>query len=77
MRTDNIKIEVDGKELIVPYNRYVSAKTKDLREFGYEGLKEESVSAQLDLLLGGKKWTTVIGCVISSDKPSEIKKGKK
>lgn len=48
---------------------YVTAKTKQLREFGY-ALTEQHVSDQLDMLLAGKKLgtgLTVIGSFMEDE----------
>jgi hypothetical protein len=48
-----ITIIANGEARRVARSAYVSAKTKDLREFGYRNLSHSDVSAQLDLILAG------------------------
>lgn len=66
----NIKVNIDGQRATVPRAAYIKSKTKQLREFGYAKLTEQQVSAQLDLVLAGKKVGTgldVIGGFIEGD----------
>lgn len=59
-----LNIELDGMKRNVPRDAYVKAKTKQLVEFGYEGLTEAEVDAQVSALLEGKTLAnglTVIG----------------
>lgn len=59
-----LKVTVDDKVMNVPRSAYVKAKTKQLREFGYNGLDEATVNAQIDAVLAGKEFgdgLTVIG----------------
>jgi hypothetical protein len=47
-----LKIEVDGRTMVVERERYVAAKTKQLREFGYSSLTEDEVDERVgDVLL--------------------------
>lgn len=49
-----LTIKHEGKEVRMLRGRYVNAKTRSLREFGYSNLTETHVSKQLDLVLLGK-----------------------
>jgi hypothetical protein len=54
--SDEIKVKIEGRPAAyVPKAAYVKAKTKQLREFGYGGLKETEVEDQLALVMAGKK----------------------
>lgn len=46
---------------------YVTAKTKQLREFGYEDLSESHVSEQLDKILADDNDLTVIGMFMKDE----------
>lgn len=50
-----IKLDSRGK-IVVERADYVSRKTAQLREFGYPDVSESHVDAQIDALLGGKKF---------------------
>lgn len=65
----NIIIDRDGRSATVDKAAYITAKTKQLREFGYPELTEDEVAKELEGLLAGKQWTTVIGGFVESDKP--------
>ena len=67
MPETGITIYIEGRERRVDRNAYITAKTKQLREFGYPDLKRETVEKQVDLLLSGKKWTDVIGAFCERD----------
>jgi hypothetical protein len=54
----NIKIKVDGKTYTVPRARYVIAKTKQLKEFGYANLTAGEVDLELTKILEGKTLKT-------------------
>lgn len=59
-----IEVNIEGRHGMVDRAAYVTAKTKQLREFGYSGLQEHEVSDQIDALLAGKdigSGLTVIG----------------
>lgn len=59
-------IEIEGIRKTVATAAYISAKTKQLREFGYETLTEEGLRKQLIALLA-KKPLTVIGMFMESE----------
>lgn len=65
MKTEMLKVIINGKAGEVPRRVYVTAKTKNLRAFGYSGLTEADVDAQITALQEGKKFgkrgLTVIG----------------
>lgn len=67
-----ITINLEEKAKRVLTRDYVRAKTKDLRQFGYESLKESEVEEQLLRLLNGKNWSNVIGGFIERDKPQTV-----
>ena len=46
---------------------YVSRKTKDLRQFGYNDLTEEHVKDQLEKVLSNESELTIIGKFIQDD----------
>lgn len=46
---------------------YIRQKTKALREFGYNGLAEETVAAELAKVMAGDEGLTVIGHFIKGD----------
>ena len=48
-------------------DRYVSQKTRDLKEFGYDNLDREHVAEQYDKVMNGDKDLTVIGMFIKAD----------
>ena len=65
-----VSIRVDGQMKTVGRKAYITAKTKQLVEFGYGGLTEETVTAQLDAVLAGKKLgegLTVIGAFMQDE----------
>lgn len=45
---------------------YITAKTKDLKSFGYKGLTEKEVAKQLENILNKKK-LSVIGILMEND----------
>jgi len=55
----------DGR--IVLKSDYITAKTKDLREFGYTGLHESDVSEQVDKILKKETDLSVIGMFCEKD----------
>jgi hypothetical protein len=66
----DIKVKINGKIGYVDINLYVGAKTKQLREFGYNDLKESEVMEQIraiqqHLELG--KGLTVIGMMMKDE----------
>ncbi len=50
-----ILIDVEGSMANVPRKAYVTAKTKQLRAFGYPDLTEKSVDDQITAILEGKE----------------------
>ena len=66
----DIQIELEGEEVVVAKKDYVAAKTKDLKEFGYNNLTEQEVEVQLDKIMSGEK-TDVIGGFIERDNPQK------
>lgn len=64
---DTITINISGRgNLLVNKEDYIRAKTGDLREFGYNDLTEEDVSAQLEAILAGEQ-LDIIGKFIEKD----------
>lgn len=74
-----LKVNLDGTEAIVERKKYVRLKTKDLIEFGYTTLTEQSVDEQITIVLENKKTTkvqrtlSVIGHFIEDEIVEEIK----
>lgn len=66
MKDNQIKIDLDGRKITVDKDVYITAKTKDLREFGYEKLSESEVEEQLNRVLNGEE-LNVIGMFIEKD----------
>lgn len=62
----NITIDLDGRIIVVPKEKYIKAKTEDLRAFGYDNLTEKEVSIQLDKILAGQE-LDVIGMFMEKD----------
>lgn len=64
-RPPNLRVKLEsGPARVVPREAYVAAKTRQLVQFGYGRLTEETVNEQIDLLLTGKtldSGLTVIG----------------
>jgi len=58
---EKITFEIDDKILTVYRNEYVTAKTKDLKEFGYQNITEQEVDRQLQKILNGDTDLSVIG----------------
>lgn len=48
-------------------DRYVSQKTRDLQDFGYETLTRDEVSRQYDKVMNGESDLNVIGMFIKAD----------
>lgn len=61
-----IKHPETGKKAEVSRTAYITAKWKDLREFGYSSLTRETVITELDNLLAGRP-VTVIGEFMRGD----------
>lgn len=68
----DISIEVNGQRKVVDRAAYVNLTLRGLHG-PFPDLTEETVEAQLSILLAGKKWTNVIGCFISHDEPQPVK----
>ena len=62
----NIKIPEWDKPRLVDLDKYISAKTKSLVEFGYKNLSEKTVLNELIAISNSKK-VTVIGEFIKDD----------
>ena len=72
-----IRVEIDGRNLAVPFDHYAKAKWKQLREFGYSDLTLDDAKNQLELVLSGEKEIgkgklSIIGKFIETDKPTKI-----
>jgi hypothetical protein len=63
---NEILIEVEGRQKRVLTKDYVTAKTKQLQEFGYTKLTEEEVSSELQNILSNKP-LNVIGMFMKDD----------
>lgn len=50
-----LRVTIDGKSVVCDRRHYVTAKTKQLREFGYPSLTEKEVDEQVSAVLAGKK----------------------
>ena len=68
---ETIKIQRDDGIVTVAKSDYVTAKTKQLIQFGYDDLERSHVEEQLNLVLSGKtrldEGLTVIGKMIIDD----------
>lgn len=53
IQTIKIRLTEWDKPRLVSKTDYIKAKTKQLREFGYEGLSEAHVTEQLEKVLAG------------------------
>ena len=65
-KEEEITVEVDGVRVKISKKKYIKAKTKDLKEFGYPDLTQKHVAEQLEKVLKGQK-LTVIGKFIEGD----------
>jgi hypothetical protein len=66
----NIKVKIEGVTGEVPREKYVKAKCKQLREFGYGNLTPLEVDEQITALLDRKevgKGLTVIGVFMEEE----------
>lgn len=63
---DTIIIKVDDKTKTVDTDAYIKAKTKQMQEFGFQTVTEETISKQLENVLTGKE-LDIIGMFIESD----------
>jgi len=61
-----IKIDLDGRIVNVDKEQYISAKTKDLKEYGYESLTRQDVANQLEKVIKGEE-LDIIGMFIEKD----------
>lgn len=64
---DYITIELNDRPATVKVTDYVTAKTKDLREFGYKTLTESEVMASVDKIRSGGEAVTVIDHFVKRD----------
>lgn len=68
---DTVWLRIEDREKKVYKEDYVKAKTKQMVEFGYGGLKEADVEKQLELLLAGKttmdEGLTIIGMFMKGE----------
>jgi len=71
-KAETLTVTIEGKTITVPRSAYVKAKHKQLTEFGYEGLTEAEVDAQVTVLLEGKTFGTGL-TVIGGFMQSEVK----
>lgn len=55
----NIRVNIGGTKGEAPREKYVAAKTRQLREFGYTDLTEKTVDEELSALLAGKPLTII------------------
>lgn len=62
-----IRITLDGETRSVYAEDYIKAKTKQLQEFGYTNLTEETVRKQLTKVLAKDKNLDVIGGFIKEE----------
>jgi hypothetical protein len=61
-----INVNIDGHRATVAAAHYIKAKTKQLREFGYPTLTEETVETQLRKILA-KQELDVIGMFMEGE----------
>lgn len=61
-----IKIDLDGQIVTVEKEKYIAAKTKDLRAFGYSNLTNDEVRIQLEKILKGEP-LDIIGMFMEKD----------
>lgn len=66
MKDNQIKIDLDGRKVVVDKYVYITAKTKDLIEFGYSNLTSNQVSDQLERVLNNQD-LDAIGMFIQKD----------
>lgn len=67
MDNEKIKLDLDGRIVSVTKEQYIKAKTKDLKNFGYESLTEKEVGDQLSKVLASDKNLSIIGMFIEKD----------
>lgn len=58
---NEIWINIDGNNKLVMTKSYITAKTKQLKEFGYNKLTEQETTEQLKKILTKDKTLTIIG----------------
>ena len=58
---EEITIQVNDTVKVFYRSEYVTAKTKDLQEFGYPNLTEQEVDRQLQKILNGETDLSIIG----------------
>lgn len=63
---DTVKVNLEGRVTTVSKEKYIKAKTKDLKDFGYTNLTEKDVTDQLEKVLN-KENLSVIGMFIEKD----------
>lgn len=63
---EELHVNLNGKEGYVTTNQYVVARTKDLREFGYNTLTQKEVEDQVLKILNGEK-LNVIGMFMENE----------
>lgn len=64
MKTTLINLKEHG---VVHKSKYIAAKTKALREFGYTALTESDVAEQVEKILKGEEKLSVIGMFCKDD----------
>ena len=68
--SDTLRIRMDGEEHDVPRKAYVTAKAKQMREFGYPSVTEDGINEQIEALSAKKefgKGLTVIGMFMKDE----------
>ena len=63
---DAIKVDLEGQVVTITKEKYIKAKTKDLKNFGYANLTEKDVADQLEKVIN-KETLSVIGMFIEKD----------
>ena len=56
---DTLRIRMDGHEQDVPRKDYVTAKTKQMQEFGYPSVTEDGINEQIEALFAKNKLTVI------------------
>lgn len=54
-----LRMKIDGQVRVVDRQDYVKAKTKQLVEFGYSDLTEDTVDKQVSAVLAGEKLNVI------------------
>lgn len=68
--SDTLRIRMDGDEHDVPRKAYVTAKAKQMQEFGYPSVTEDGINEQIEALIAKKefgKGLTVIGMFMKDE----------